>query len=406
MKKLLGSPFVLDQALNSIITFVLVAAIARSGGVSLVGAVAILQTIALTGLAGSRAIGIDVWAAAGGTAQERRDALGPSVLVGLGVFIINTVPWLLLGGGSSPLTIYWLASPAIVLMDAVRILLLHANKTWISIAVNSFIIIALLIAIMNSFPASIILGIYLSGLVAAIVLGLVGLKIRPPFPSLKYSLRNRSRSGPFLIEISLGSIMQQALFMLLALLSSVEAAGQIRIAQTLLGPMAVIHAGLSPQLLRRLAQIPTASRRRIALAGQNFGLLLACISLLGAFALAFTMPLEVAGRSILEVVTGQTDPIVPQILAMCGVTLASGAIILGTGTAARILGLTSELNKWRLVLVLPQVTTVAIASSTGSVLAATGGLALASVATAIASIFIVLRNVGRRGRRAKPPGPV
>jgi hypothetical protein len=368
VKKLLGSPFVVDQALSSLITFVLVAALSRAGGASLVGAVAILQTIALVGLAGSRAIGIDVWAALGSPLEERSKALAPSFLVAIVVFVVNMVPWLILGGINSDLTLYWLASPGIVILDAARIILLHASRSWISIAVNSGILISLLFALFASLPAVVVLAIYLAGTFATVVITLARLRIKPPLPSLRYSLRNRSRSGPFLAEITLGSIMQQILFMLLAVLSSVEAAGQIRIAQTLLGPMSVIHAGLAPQLLRRLANVEGGGRRN--------------------------------GHTLLEILTGQNDVHIAQIITVCGATLSSGAIILGTGTAARILGLTALLNRWRLILVLPQVLTVALAASTGSALAAASGLALSAVATAIASIFIVSRNVGRGRRRA------
>jgi hypothetical protein len=127
--------------------------------------------------------------------------------------------------------------------------------------------------------------------------------------------------------------------------------------------------------------------------------LLAGFSLAGALVLSILMPVEVGGKSLLELFVGHKDLDVPPIVLVCGVALSSGAIILGTGTAARILGITAILNKWRLLLVIPQVAAVSLAASTGDALFAAAGLALSTVLTALTSILIVSRSVKRGGRR-------
>lgn len=366
------------------------------------GAIAILQTVALTGLAGSRAIGVDVWAADGSPVSDRRDALGPSSFVAISVFFINTLIWLFLDGEGGVLTLYWLATPLIVLLDTVRILLLHANRILVSVAINAVVALALFSALMTSASANLVLCIYLFGTLTAVVGGFGVLRVMPRRPSLQYSRRRRAKSIPFLVEISLGSITQQILFMLLAILSSVEIAGKLRIAQTLLGPMAVIHAGLAPQLLRKLAQIPRNNSRKIALTGRNFGLVLAFISMCGALVLSSVMLISVGGVTVLSFLTGETDEQIPQVIALCGVILSSGGIILGTGTAARVMGLTGKLNRCRILLIAPQVGAVALAASTNNAVAASTGLAVSAVITAVASIFIVSWNLGPRGRHTEP----
>lgn len=401
MKRIRGSLFVIDQAVSSVITFVLIAGLSRSGGSTLVGSVAILQTIALAGLAAARAIGVDVWAASGSNIGSRRSALSSSMLVAILVLTANAIALIPIGGWDEPLTFYWVATPLIVLLDGVRILLLHANRTWISLTAQSTTLAALVFALATSGGSAEILATYLFGTLFAVTSGFIGLQLLPPLPSIGYALRNRGKSGPFLFEISLGSITQQFLFMLLAVLSTVETAGQIRIAQTLLGPMSVIHSGLAPQLLRRLGAMGGNSRRSIARIGRNFGFSLAAYSLVGASIVSLCLPVEISGFSLLELLTGHRDLGIPPILAVCGAALACGAVVLGTGTSARVLGATQNLNRWRLLLVLPQVGIVAVASLAGNPLLAACGLAMSAAGAALMSALIVAKYVGKRGRRAK-----
>lgn len=400
MKRIFGSFFVIDQAVSSLITFVLIAALAKSGGVALVGSVAILQTIALAGLAASRAIGVDVWAAAGAPPEQRRWALSSSVFVAFLVLTVNVIPFLI-SGANTAVGLYWIVTPLIVMLDAVRIMLLHANRTWISVAAQSATLFALIGALATSAGVTPILLAYLAGTFLTVSVGYLGLKILPPLPSISYALRNRYDAGPFLFEVSLGSITQQLLFMLLAVCSTVETAGQIRIAQTLLGPMSVIHSGLAPQLLRRIGRMSHSSKRTIAGVGRRFGVSLAAYSMAGAVILSLGLSIEVSGFSILELFLGHRDLGIPPIVGICGVALACGALILGTGTSARILGITKQMNQWRLLLIIPQVCIVIGASLADSPLLAAGGLAGAAAATALMSIVILMKHVGRKGRRAR-----
>lgn len=402
MKRIGAYLFVIDQALSSLITFVLIAGLSRSGGPSLVGVVAVLQTVALAGLAAARAIGVDVWTASGTPKENRREAISSSVLVSIIVFAANTVPWFIMSNGEWLLALYWMTTPLIVLLDAVRIMLLHAKRTWISAGLQCLTLMALLGSLVFSGGSAQFLSVYLAGTFVSVAFGFLALQILPPLPSLKYALRNRERSGPFLFEISLGSITQQFLFMLLAILSTIEAAGQIRIAQTLLGPMSVIHSGLSPLLLKKLAGMRHRSKRAVARAGVRFGFMLSAYSLIGAVALSVILPIHILGFNLLEGLTGHYDLGIPPILAICGGALACGAIMLGTGTSARILGATGTLNRWRIGIVLPQVAAVAAASSTGNPLIAASGLALSAVFGALVSIIVLARHAGPRGRRAKP----
>lgn len=381
------------------ITFVLIAGLSRAGGPSTVGSIAIFQTIALTGLAAARAIGVDVWAASGAKPADRRPALSSSVLLAIGVLLVNTVPAVFQTAHGTPIILYWAATPVIVLLDAVRILLLHAGKTWVSVATQSLTLVGLAYVLFVGGNATVLLSVYLAGVVITTISGFFALGLRPPLPSFRYASINRRRSGPFLLEISLGSITQQLLFLLVTVLSNVETAGRIRIAQTLLGPMSVVYSGLSPQLLRQLGRLGENNKRAVSRAGQNFGLLLAACSFAGAGLLSLGLSVEVSGFSLLGLLTGHRDLSLPPIVAVCGAALASGGVVLGVGTAARVVGATQSLNRWRLLLIAPQIGIVAAGALTGSGLLAATGLAVSSAATALMSVLILSRNVPRRTRK-------
>ena len=399
MKKIAGSLFILDQAISSLITFVLIAGLSHAGGAALVGSIAVLQTIALAGLSASRAVGVDVWAASAAVISDRRGALSSGYTVALAVLFINIFAAFLQKNGGFPVVLYCIVSPLIVVLDTVRIFLLHSGKTWISVILQGLILTGVIISAYTASGAEVLLMAYLVGVFITVAVGHAALKIRPPLPSIRYPIAHRHKSGPFLLEISLGSITQQALFLIVTVLSSVQTGGQIRIAQTLLGPLSIVYSGLAPQLLRKLGRLGVMNRRAVARNGRNFGLLLAGCSVLCVSLLCVALNIDISGFSLLKFLTGHQDNDLPTIVAVCGTAVAFGGVVLGVGTSARVIGTTSNLNRWRLLLIGPQVVAVCAGALAGSPLMAAAGLAGASAATAIMSLIVLTRSVPRRSRR-------
>lgn len=391
LRRIRQSSFVVDQALGSIVTFVFISSLARSGGAELVGSIAVFQTIAFIGISSSRAIGADVWAALGSDPNDQKSVMASSFVLGILIFGVNAVPVLMMASNEVSLVLYWLVTPLLVVLDSLRILLLHAHGTWVSVAAQIVLLLGLGTAQTISMTPILILTIYLAGTALAVVAALFKLRIRPPMPSLLLARRNKDKAGPFLFEISLGSLTQQLLFMLLVLFASVEAAGQIRIAQTLLGPMSVVHAGLAPLLLRQLAKIRNTSPRRIARTGRKFGFTLAAFSATGAILVAVLLSADFGGTSLLMLLMGSGDPEIPVIIFICGVALSCNGILLGTGTAARILGATTQLNKWRLFVIGPQVGAVILAAMAHDTRLVASGLAAAALLAAIISLIVLAK---------------
>ncbi|NHN22255.1 hypothetical protein G6046_15090, partial [Bacillus amyloliquefaciens] len=92
---------------------------------------------------------------------------------------------------------------------------------------------------------------YTVGVFVALALGHASMRLVPPVPSIRYSRTHRYRSVPFAIEILMGSAAQQAMFLILTEVASISMIGEIRTAQTLLGPLSLMFAGISPILMRK-----------------------------------------------------------------------------------------------------------------------------------------------------------
>jgi O-antigen/teichoic acid export membrane protein len=388
--------FLLDQAVSSALTFIVLTTVARISGPAEIGKVALIQSAALIALASGRALGLDVWASRGATVDERRSALASSMMfiplpliVGLGIALLS--------GFDSPVTIiYLVTAPIAVALDSVRILLLHRFGSWVSLVGQSLTLVAAFVSgyVYSDVVATI--SIYGIGITAVVVFGLIYVNVLPAIPSPHYCRLHSNRSVPFVGEVLLGSVSQQILFFLLAILSSVETVGIIRTAQTLLGPISLIFSGISPILLRRLGNGGDGEFQTARL-GLKSGLLLAGVSFAGVVVMSTALSIRIGGKSVLSTFIGDSYGDISLVVLFCGLALSLNGILLGVGTALRVLDLTGRLNKLRVILVPFQMILVGIAGLVGSVYIAAGSLALSALFGAGAALFVVYRFV-RVGR--------
>ncbi|WP_427016758.1 hypothetical protein ACQCSX_18890 [Pseudarthrobacter sp. P1] len=389
LRSIRSGTFILDQATSSIISFLLMTTLAKTGGTHLVGTVAVLQSILLIALTVARSLSLDVWASRGARSEERKSATATALLFPiLSAAVLGPVIWLM-GAEQTTVMLYWLAVPAVLVLDTVRVLLLHADKSWLSLVCQLVTLSGLVIAAIVANDPAVSMGIYTTGVIFSCIVGFTGLRMMPPLPSPKYAVQHKQRSLPFLAEVSMGSIVQQILLLLLAGLSSIQTVGEIRLAQTMLGPMSIIHAGISPQILRRLGQKQDSTVSEITRSGIKSGWILASISFFGVIALVIVLNIKVSASTILVHIVGAAGSGISPVIIACGLALAFNGVVLGTGVAARVVGLTTRLNKTRVFVIPIQIAIICFAALSNVPFVAAAGFALTAIITALISIWVL-----------------
>ncbi|MGE2767905.1 hypothetical protein ACQGAO_04350 [Rhodococcus sp. 1.20] len=291
--------FMADQGLSSVLTFVVLTSVARLGGPIEVGQVAVIQSAGLLALALGRAIGVDVWLSRGAGSDERGPALAPTIVLAA---VSVTSVWALFviaGSDSMNLTVYALAAAGFVVLDVIRTMLMHDGASWISVSIQIVTLSFVLIAAFLVENLTLALVTYTVGVFVALALGHASMRLVPPVPSIRYSRTHRYRSVPFAIEILMGSAAQQAMFLILTVVASISMIGEIRTAQTLLGPLSLMFAGISPILMRKFGSgVEAMSPSECMALGRRVGLQIFWVSIICVSLICLTLEDSILGSAI------------------------------------------------------------------------------------------------------------
>lgn len=384
-----ASIFLMDQATSSGLTFMLLTTVARQGGPSQIGTVALIQSCAMIALTCGRAIGLDVWASRGSSTDERRSALASSIVPAALPLIAGVVIVVFAGQLSFPIMLYASIGPFICILDYIRVLLMHRGASWVTLSGQSITLLLVTVSGYWSSNLLVTIGIYCVGIVLTVSVGYLYLSIGLITPTAKYSIAHRERSLPFLGEVLLGSVLQQVLFLLVAAVSGVDNAGTIRTAQTLLGPIIIVYSGLSPILLKRFGTEAAIDGNRTARLGAISGIMIAVFGLASVFAGAAALRISVGGRSLAEVLVGNEFEDLLPVFVLCGVGTAFNGILLGVGIALRVLDLTGRLNRIRILVIPLQVIVVVISGFLDNIYLIAASLSSAALISSVLSLWVL-----------------
>ena len=394
--------FVAVQAASSALSFVLISTIAKAAGSEVLGSVAVVQSIAMIALACGRAIGVDVWAARGGHTRpgDERDALAASLTFAVVPTIVGLVFLVLSNNISFVAICYAVSVPFFVCLDPLRILLLHRSLSWVSFACLALVFLGVAVGGYIYLNAERAIIIYGAGLIVTVGVSLIALRITPPLPSLGYSKMHSEKSKSFLFEISLGTVAQQAMFVVVAVLATIDVAAVIRISQTVLGPLSVIFSGCAPVLLRKFGREGVAELDRVRSTGPRTAGALGVIGLFVILLTCAVLTISIDGNKLVSLVFGSGYENIIPVVFICGLGVAASGVTLGYGTALRVLGLTSRLNRIRCVWLPLQFAVTACAAVTGLEVLAASALSFSSLVTAAISVWVFHRaGAGDRSER-------
>ena len=311
--------FMADQGLSSVLTFVVLTSVARLGGPIEVGQVAVIQSAGLLALALGRAIGVDVWLSRGAGSDERGPALAPTIVLAA---VSVTSVWALFviaGSDSMNLTVYALAAAGFVVLDVIRTMLMHDGASWISVSIQIVTLSFVLIAAFLVENLTLALVTYTVGVFVALALGHASMRLVPPVPSIRYSRTHRYRSVPFAIEILMGSAAQQAMFLILTVVASISMIGEIRTAQTLLGPLSLMFAGISPILMRKFGSgVEAMSPSECMALGRRVGLQIFWVSIICVSLICLTLEIRFSGVRLMDHLVGPHFPNLIPVILLCG----------------------------------------------------------------------------------------
>jgi len=380
-----------SQGLSSISNFALVVAVARTSSAREFGAFSIAYSMALVVILITRASVGETLAITGG--QRSRDALGGSLVLGLaasGAFLALGVIW------PDPLLGRWLllfaaGVPLLVLQDGVR----HVGFAWhrpqLATATDGawlglqFGFWAVLVASDRGEPAALLIGWWAaSGLAAAVLLPTVG---RPALLAGVGWLRERRRLAASLgAEAALYQAGSQGTVYALGLVAGLPAAGALRGAQSLYGPVRSIASGIGsvalPEAVARLDRLGSPAMMRYAVM-VSVWLSVVATAAVGLFLLAG----DIVGRSLL----GSTWPIARQVVPAVGLTVLGGVLASGPRLVLRALHATSWLLRLRAVATAMSISLGVGGAVFGGLLPAAYGLAAAQLATAALSWLVAAR---------------
>lgn len=353
----------------------------------------VMQAVGMVALTAARAVSVDVWVTRGAKDYEIRRVLAVSQAVAVISFLVCLILVLTIFGLSLISLCYLLVIPLIVITDALRIILMHKGATAVSILAQGVLLLVLIAIALFGLNDEVTIMCYLSGVLVCFIIISIFLRERYSLPSLQYAKENSNRSLPFLGEMALGSVLGQLSFVAIGLIASLETAGVLRIAQTVVAPIQVIHTGISAIFLRRFSQSHASGSSDLPAQGFRAGIRLGLTSL-GVLVIALLLlqtPLLPGEGTLLEWLIGDYDPALGLVTVIAGFTLAINAVTLGTGTAVRALGRTSRLNISRLVVLPLQLACVVLAAILDQGVFAAGALAVSAFLTAVVSMIVVGR---------------
>jgi O-antigen/teichoic acid export membrane protein len=399
---------VADQALSSLTNFALGVAVARSVSAVDFGAYAIVFSIYLVALNVTRHLSVQPIAiryatadAAGwrsATAASMGLVVVLSVAIGLAFLAAGAVSGGVVGGA---LIALGLTLTGLLMQDAWRLAFFAAGRgaaafvndaVWTLVLFPGFLVLGALGLHSSLFAILLLWGI--SGCVAAVV-GVVQSRVTPDVTRARAWWREHRDIGPrYLAAELLPLVAAQGVVFVLGLVAGLAAAGSLRAAQLMLGPLNIltmsVYFVVVPMAARIYAERP--SRLRGTAAG---------VSLLTVGAtLVLTMAVLVFPEALGPLLLGESWPgaelvFVPVAVAAVGRTLGLGPRtgLLAMAQARRTLRLTSV-----------ESVLAVVAGSAGAVLAAASGAAWALAVVSVAMAVAWWREFGIGLRDPRPAG--
>lgn len=378
-----------SQGLSSLSNFALVVMVARTTSPEVFGAFAIAYSLSLLLTGVLRGVIGEALAVTLANRQVSREstspALGAAVVVGITgglVFAIAGALWPhdLLGRW---LLLFAVAVPLLVFQDAVRFVGFAAHRpsvailsdgVWLGLQLLAWLALATFSELTGE-------GLLITWWLAAGTAGAVLLRaIGPPaIPSgIKWLAENRRLSLSFGAEYLLHSGTVQAAVYAVGFVAGLPAAGSLRAAESLFGPVRSAGAGLSavalPQAIRRLSEQGIEVLRRFAYLVASAGSGLAILALV----VLWTLPDDL-GRSLL----GETWPTASTVIPAVGIAMVGTMATIGARLGLRALHEVKASLRLRAL-------TGALTLLLGSGGAVVGGLAVAAWGLAISHTLSAL----------------
>lgn len=252
-----------DQVVSSASNLLAVLLVARSLDADGFGRFALAYAIVVAGLGVSRSwfgTRLSLVDDPGAVAAEVRRATGALLVLAPALVLVVLVPSWLLTAGSDPVVLVAvsLAAPVVCLQDALRFGAVSQGRPAVALASDAVWLVVLLAALplAGRAGAGAVLGLWLGAAVAALVVAAVALRVVPDLRGAGRYLRTRhptseSLSYGTLVTLGAGLVVTSTVTVGLG----PAAAGALRGASTLMGPLNVLHGfvniALTPALVRR-----------------------------------------------------------------------------------------------------------------------------------------------------------
>jgi O-antigen/teichoic acid export membrane protein len=384
---------VTDQGVVALFNLFMSVAVVRVAGVTSLGRFALVSAAVLMCMTVVRILVSDPWLASRTAGRSPEPELRSLVLLGaLASGLVVTGVVALTCGGEAAWWISCLVAPAVAVQDFVRYAAFRDERPGSALASDTAVMVVgcatfAVWAVAGTAGVATILVGWLLGLLAGVAVSGSGV-VGPVAGSGVWSWWRRiCRSlalnlafdgAAYLVGVT-GSLY------LLAYVSTQEAVGTVRIAQTLFSPAGLMITGLNMWLVPHLASREPAgarrSRRRIA------------VPLAGATALVIVVAL-VLGPWFVRLVFGVDDPPGPAALLLAGLSPLALAVAAPWVASARVLGTFAPLARARAVAAVVTCGGLLLVAGLRGVSGYLGLLALQNVLIAATAILVV----GRAGR--------
>ena len=268
---------VADQGLSSLSNVLAVVIVARAldadafGRFALVYAVMILVLGVSRSYLGTRlALAADPGLARAATAEVLGGLLAVAPVVAAVVFGVGAA---LTGGDATAIAlVVAVAAPVVCLQDAVRFGAVASGRPGVAFASDLVwtVCVAAVLVGGSGLSGSAVMAAWLAAAVAALVVGLILMRVRPRVRCGLLALVSRHRMSE---SMAFGTVVGQAAALAVSSVAAAAigpaAAGALRGASTILGPLnvvfAYVHLGLTPWLVRRPRSADLRACRSVAL---------------------------------------------------------------------------------------------------------------------------------------------
>ncbi|NLT55943.1 MAG: hypothetical protein GXX79_15610 [Actinomycetales bacterium] len=264
---------VADQGASSLSNLLAVVLVARALGEQEFGRFAIAYAILVSALGVSRSwfgTSISLRTTREAVRAETAASLGAlSVLSPLLLLVVMVPAWAVTDGRDAVLTcLVAVSTPVVCLQDALRFGAVASRRPGVALAsdLTWLLAMAAIFPVANRLGAAVLLSAWTAAAVAALLVALVGLRVRPDLRAGVRALRSIDRTSG---SVAYGTVVMQGASILVvsAVGASISdaAAGSIRGAGTLVGPLNVLLAFVNLALTPALARRSRSADRRFCL---------------------------------------------------------------------------------------------------------------------------------------------